>query len=306
MIIYHYNPRVMRKILIYTLFFFIPLIYGHSQGSDQLKINEIMVRNDSTIIDQYGNRSGWIEIFNTDYKAAGMGGLYLSNDTANPKMYPISKNDPETNLKKRGYYLFYADNKPYRGTSHLNFTLEESEYVALYDSDGKTLLDIIPVPEEIKEMSNQSFGREEDGEGDFVNLKRYTPGATNTWKEAESKSNRIAQLDPYGVGMIIVAMSVVFACLVFIFIMLKLFRVFENMKFKKYRKAQPEETQTATEGQVLEDTSGEAIAAISMALHLHTSNIHDIESEIITICHAKRTYSPWGSKHLVLKKNPKI
>jgi Na+-transporting methylmalonyl-CoA/oxaloacetate decarboxylase gamma subunit len=38
------------------------------------------------------------------------------------------------------------------------------------------------------------------------------------------------------------------------------------------------------------------IAAISMALHLYMSDIHDEESNIITIKRIERRYSPWNSK----------
>ncbi len=42
--------------------------------------------------------------------------------------------------------------------------------------------------------------------------------------------------------------------------------------------------------------SGEENAAISMALHLFFSEIHDEESNVITIRKVSRSYSPWSSK----------
>ncbi len=44
------------------------------------------------------------------------------------------------------------------------------------------------------------------------------------------------------------------------------------------------------------DLSGEEIAAISMALHLFLSEVHDEESNVITIKRIERRYSPWSSK----------
>ena len=44
----------------------LPLI-GFSQGVNSLKINEILVINDSNYIDDFGERNGWIEIFNANY-----------------------------------------------------------------------------------------------------------------------------------------------------------------------------------------------------------------------------------------------
>ncbi len=42
--------------------------------------------------------------------------------------------------------------------------------------------------------------------------------------------------------------------------------------------------------------TGDEIAAISMALNLYYNDIHDDESNIITIKQIQRRYSPWSSK----------
>ena len=41
---------------------------------------------------------------------------------------------------------------------------------------------------------------------------------------------------------------------------------------------------------------GNVTAAISVALHLYFSDLHDEESNIVTIKKVKRAYSPWSSK----------
>ncbi|MCK4879514.1 MAG: OadG family protein [Bacteroidales bacterium] len=45
-----------------------------------------------------------------------------------------------------------------------------------------------------------------------------------------------------------------------------------------------------------EAISGEATAAIAMALHLYMDEIHDKESGVLTIKRISKTYSPWSSK----------
>ncbi|SMO51179.1 Oxaloacetate decarboxylase, gamma chain [Saccharicrinis carchari] len=42
--------------------------------------------------------------------------------------------------------------------------------------------------------------------------------------------------------------------------------------------------------------SGETNAAIATALHLYFNQIHDEESNVITIKRVRRRYSPWSSK----------
>jgi len=44
------------------------------------------------------------------------------------------------------------------------------------------------------------------------------------------------------------------------------------------------------------ELTGEELAAISMALHLLLSDVHDEESNVITIKRIERRYSPWSSK----------
>ena len=42
--------------------------------------------------------------------------------------------------------------------------------------------------------------------------------------------------------------------------------------------------------------SGEATAAIAMAMHLYLDEIHDKESGVLTIKRISKNYSPWSSK----------
>jgi len=44
------------------------------------------------------------------------------------------------------------------------------------------------------------------------------------------------------------------------------------------------------------ESEEEVAAAITAALKLYTSNLHDKESEVITIHKIKSVYSPWSSK----------
>lgn len=44
------------------------------------------------------------------------------------------------------------------------------------------------------------------------------------------------------------------------------------------------------------DMAGAEIAAIAMALHLYFEDVHDKESNVITIKRIERRYSPWNSK----------
>jgi len=56
----------------------------------------------------------------------------------------------------------------------------------------------------------------------------------------------------------------------------------------------------------VEDISGETFAAIAMALHLYANEteVHDIETTILTIEQVRKNYSPWSSKYQFMRKMP--
>jgi Na+-transporting methylmalonyl-CoA/oxaloacetate decarboxylase gamma subunit len=303
----------MRKIKILILLavaFSFNVAFG--QSSSFIKFNEIMVKNDSTYQDEYGYRSGWIEIFNAAFNNINIGGMYLTNDTTNPKKYYIPRNDAATNMSFRSFVVFFADNHPSRGTFHLNFTLEESKYVAIYEQDGKTRLDIIHIPADLKTKSNISYGkdldqsitRQCDDNTKWIYETRFTPNQSNEWQDKITKSQQIKELDSTGMGMAVVSMAVVFVALIFIFFLLKSFTIADKLSTKKKLKleeAKGKESAVAKPSGTEE--TGEICAAIAMALHLYASQYHDEESEVVTINKTIRPYSPWSQKHLNLKRN---
>jgi Na+-transporting methylmalonyl-CoA/oxaloacetate decarboxylase gamma subunit len=44
------------------------------------------------------------------------------------------------------------------------------------------------------------------------------------------------------------------------------------------------------------DTEGDTTAAITMAIYMHLNELHDEESNVITIRRVSKQYSPWSSK----------
>jgi hypothetical protein len=64
--------------------------------------------------------------------------------------------------------------------------------------------------------------------------------------------------------------------------------IFEKLFGKK--------TKTASIGNDKEEIPTTEIVAIAMALHLFYDEVHDDESNVITIKRIERRYSPWSSK----------
>lgn len=284
------------------LIFLLVLCVGklNAQSGIDLRINEILVHNDSNYVDDYGARNSWIEIFNTAYNSVNMGGMYLTNDPKNPKKYLIAKGDPITKIASRNYLVFYADNHPTRGILHLNFSLEDTNYLALYDVNGRTLLDEITYPPQKRDVS---YGRETDGSEKWVELDKTTPMANNYTGVIVTAGEEFVKMDPYGVGMALIAMTVVFLALILLYIVFKNTKKLYAIDFKAlFTKPEKLPKESIVES---EDLSGEVCAAIGIALNLFKSQYHDQEETVLTIKKVARSYSPWSSKIYGIRRMPR-
>ncbi len=286
-----------------------------AQGRRGLRINEVMVQNDSNYVDDYGNRSAWVELFNSTFAPLEISSVYITNDKSNPKKYPVPLGDVNTEVPARQHVLFWADNAPTKGTFHMSFTLTpgEDNWIGVYDADGRTLIDEIVVPGSL--LPNQSYARVADGEDgkdgaptwevrDNV-TKPITPSSNNHIRSTNSKVDTFAEQDENGFAMTIMAMGIVFSALLMLSVC---FYIISKIGAKMLRsnKAKSHGTtlkEMPKEERPLHDT-GEEIAAIVMALHEHL-NTHDSENTILTINKVKRAYSPWSSKIYGLRELPR-
>jgi Na+-transporting methylmalonyl-CoA/oxaloacetate decarboxylase gamma subunit len=270
------------------------------QGAFELRINELLVVNDSNYIDDFGQHSPWIEIFNGDYNSVNIGGMFLTDDLSNPKKYWIPKGDPMTNISPRGYIVFFADNHPTRGILHLNFRLAESKTIALFSSNGETLIDSITI--NLPQRSDVSYGRLADGGSEWGFVEKTTPNANNNSNPKVTAGEEFVKMDPSGLGMTFIAMFVVFLSLALLYIIYKqMGRYFIRRTTKKKPTAEQKESKEESDD---EGISGELNAAIAMALHLYQNELHDLENTVLTIQKTSRNYSPWSSKIYTIRKYP--
>lgn len=296
------------------------------QSTQDIRFNEIFIKNTDNYADEYGRHVPWVEVFNTAYNTVDLAGCYLTDDTTGlaaagrkggeipEHWYHIPKTDINTSMPQRTFAVFYMDDDPLFGTFHVNFdpTTSKTSYVALITSDGKTLIDLMVYPKKELMDTALSYGLLHDGLREEAQmLDQFTPGSTNETKVEVSKQEKLKKDDPYGIGLTIIAMSVTFTALILIYIMLKIFAHL-NRKASAKKKADSK-TDAATPAKDADDgtpdkdfMSGEEAAAISAALHLHFNSMHDEESEIITINMPEAHYSPWSQKGLSMKKTPVV
>lgn len=242
-----------------------------AQGRKSLRINEVMVANDSSIVDEYGQRTAWIELINPTHAPVEISSVYLTNDPANPTKYYVPRGDSRTKIGKGQQLLFFADGDNNEGPLHLNFTLVpgQDNYIAIYDADGINLIDSVTIPASL--AANQSYARTPDGSArwEVRQADQTTPGSLNDVKGPNMKIKSFETMDPDGFAMAVMAMSIVFGALL---VLCLCFMLISNVSARAARaaaKAAAEAAEAQAAGQAANADDSAVAAAIALALHSH-------------------------------------
>ena len=269
-----------------------------AQSIKSVRINEIQVHNTTGLGDGYGQRSGWIELFNAGYNKVNIAGCILK---VNGAEYRIPKGDPSTVIPTRGYVIFYAGGTPNKGTFHTNFTLGNTNFIEFYDVDGNLIDKFNFNPADMIENVSYGWFEDHDGKEKLVHLPATTPGENNNTEEKTARAEIFRQADPVGFVLTITSVFVVAAALVLLFFIFKYMGNFhiKNAK-KKTEKAKAVQSGGPLKAKDLikkkEVLTNDELAAIAIALYKYSENLHDIENTVLTINRAAKVYSPWSSK----------
>ena len=181
----------MKRILFLTAMFVLAASATFAQSRKALRINEVMVQNESSIVDDYGEHHGWVELFNSNFAPLEISSVFITNDPNNPKKYPVPLGDVNTKIAKRQHVVFFADGQPDKGTFHMNFVLEpgKDNWIGVYDADGTTLIDEVTIPASL--VKDNSYARTVDGAGEWSvrdGGKAYiTPSSANVIRDGNKK-----------------------------------------------------------------------------------------------------------------------
>lgn len=287
-----------------------------AQGRRGLRINEVMVQNDSSVVDDYGRHSAWVELFNSTFAPLEISSVYLTTSKDDPKMYPVPLGDVNTEIPARQHVIFWADGQPDKGTFHTTLTLVpgQDNWIGIYDADGITLIDEVVVPATL--LPNTTYARKVDGAKSLTDdaemwevrdgsaMKYITPSSNNIIRDTNDKIEMFAERDENGFAMTIMAMGIVFAALLLLCICFYIIsRIGARTQRSKKAKSQGTSLRELPRDARPEHDSGEVIAAIAMALHDHL-DAHDHENTVLTINKVKRAYSPWSSKIYSMRHTP--
>jgi hypothetical protein len=108
-------------------------------ASANLSISEFMAKNTSTVVDEDGKYSDWIEVRNSGSCPVSLDGWTLTDDMAQLAKWRF----PATNITAGQFMVVWASDKNRRAPGaplHTNFKLaDEGEYLALVQPDGVTI-----------------------------------------------------------------------------------------------------------------------------------------------------------------------
>lgn len=119
-------------------------------------INEVLYRNSRSIMDEDGDRSDFVELYNGGDGVVDLTGWYLSDNPEKPTKWAL----PAVSIAPGEYLLVFLSGKDRSsGELHASFSLHEGETLMLYNSVTMRY-DSILIPET---EENVSIGRSADG-----------------------------------------------------------------------------------------------------------------------------------------------
>lgn len=303
---------MIRKRIILSLAVITACISMKAQNVSDLIISEALAQPDSTgILDDYGRRSGWIELYNTSTGTVNFAGCFLTDDRSDLKKSPIPKTDLRTKLGPRQVTLIFTSGNGAEGSFYAGFTLQPGSTVYLVSNDGRTIIDSLSIPAALPAGKSVIKLADDIRQREFAPVESPadpTPGILNGDRDRASKAQQMAEQDPHGWTLSVVSVSVVFSALAILWLFFWL--LFERPAKRKSSGAgtqskakDAEEVAVAIALALDMESSGDDYAAIAAALHLYLSSCaHDAESFVITI---KKAPSAWKNKGHNFRNSPR-
>ena len=302
-----------------------------SQGAKSIRITEVMTDNRTSIVDEYGKHKPWVELSNSSFTTYNVRGMFIttnrrvldkrmSPEMRRQLMSPLPNNEPRTTLNGKKSLILFDGSEWYKdeasgnlqkckdssnnGPLHLNLILQERKpnWIALYDGNAVDLIDSVSIPplapDESYELSR-----------DFNTWHKAIAGAVTPGFLPQaaglSKAQLLKQQDPYGIGIAVLSMGIVFSCLALLFIVFWAFGAYMKHKQRLARATEKHATLLYKTGKKTIEVTNEIshktnvmlkdglktkgidkeiyMAVISLALQEYLEDVHDVEPGIITI-----------------------
>ncbi len=170
------------------------LFFAASLFSQNLFINEFLASNSTVLADEFGGFDDWVEIYNAEAFSVDIGGMFVTDDLANPTKWQIPNTDPaKSTIPAGGYLILWFDGEPTQGVLHVSPKLGSGgEDIGLFASNGTQIDGLTFGPQ----TANISYGRLPDGGAVLESFSVPTPGAMNT----SSPGGTLAEMPTASIG----------------------------------------------------------------------------------------------------------
>ena len=152
---------------------FAEITWTDMDSSDVLRINEFLPKNKFDITDGDGDRSEWVELYNSGSEPVSLLGYYLSDNSAERDKWAL----PDITLGGGEYLIVFLSGKDRTdGEMHASFSISDTDEGIFLSNYNGMRSDSLLLPSELS--ANVSIGRGENGE--VLYYARPTPAAANT------------------------------------------------------------------------------------------------------------------------------
>jgi hypothetical protein len=144
-----------------------------SDIADNVVINEIVAHNESGIMDEAGNTTDWLELYNPTQEAVDLNdwALYDGNTADDPWTFGA-----DVQIAAGEFLIIFCDSDPEEGDLHTDFNLSRQGEVVTLEDHTALIVDSVEFP---GLLPDRSWARVPDGSDQFLAIEPPTPGATN-------------------------------------------------------------------------------------------------------------------------------
>ncbi|HHU49870.1 MAG: lamin tail domain-containing protein [Caldicoprobacterales bacterium] len=155
--------------------------------TDPVRISEVLLKNSYSLVDEYGDRSPWVELHNYSDRSIDLKYYYLSDNPNNLDKWRL----PDKQLAPGEYLVIFLSGQD--AGLHTNFRVAADEPVIL--TDFSTIhTQVIEIPNESR-LDNISYGEQD---GVWLYFGQPTPNSENTSHGSQSIAS-VERLDREGV-----------------------------------------------------------------------------------------------------------
>jgi len=164
-----------------------PVALARPMAEDiSIYVSEFLVSNRTSLVDQDGDLSDWIEIHNSGGEPRGLEGYWLSDKADDPLKWRF----PDVVIQPGEYMVVFASGKDRRdpgGPLHTNFRLNDTNDDIVFSTKEGHVIDSVEIRHQVPDVS---YGQVEGNKGVWRYFPEPTPGEANHTQDVDELSGQ--------------------------------------------------------------------------------------------------------------------